>query len=710
MAFNSLPSQAYLDGIGQVLGRIGPASYLDTLALTTVGLVSGAYVLIDQIWGKPDPHNYIFFERPQEIDGAARAANAVTRNIADRMEELGKQAVVFWGSQSGTGEAFASRLVRELGQRFRLDAMAADLSDFDPETIALIPNTKVAVFILSTYGEGDPSDNAAQFWEWATKLKGTPLQELRYAAFGLGNSNYQHYNRVVEMVHQALTRGGAKSLLPVGMADDALGSTEEDFLAWKNELYAFCRQELHLEEQAAKYEPTIEAFHDESLEPIDLFHGEPVAHKSVSGESSIGAVKILRSYELFNSPTRNCLHMDVDLSEHPEWTYKTGDHLAIWPVNPDQEVDRLLRALGLSERRDVPLCFRSLDSAVHIPVPSPTSLSALFRYYVEICAAVSRETVSSLTEFAPSESAKKFLTDLYESKEGYSAFLAREHITIGKLLEMAAGTDEGVWSTIPLSYLVETLPRMRPRYYSISSSSVLSPRVAAVTALVSNTVLSGENASVIPGLTTNYLLSLSDSVNADTASRPHPRGFSYELQGPSQALEGAKIFAQLRRSTFKLPALASTPLIMAAAGTGIAPFRAFISERLRLKAMGRKIGEMVLFFGCRHSDEDYIYRSELEQMESESEGKLRIVAAFSRVSGQKKTYVQDKMHELGSDVSRLLANDATLYICGRASMAREIGKTVSAMVGKEKELSQSEAQEWAASMKRGRKWQEDVWG
>lgn len=88
MAMNSLPRQAYLDGIGQVLGRIGPTSYLDTLALTTVGLVSGAYVLVDQIWGKPDPHNYIFFERPQEIDGAARAANAVTRNIADRMEEL----------------------------------------------------------------------------------------------------------------------------------------------------------------------------------------------------------------------------------------------------------------------------------------------------------------------------------------------------------------------------------------------------------------------------------------------------------------------------------------------------------------------------------------------------------------------------------------------------------------------------------------------
>ncbi|KAH6984510.1 NADP/FAD dependent oxidoreductase [Ilyonectria sp. MPI-CAGE-AT-0026] len=702
---NTLSREATLDAVGQILGRIGPTSYLDTLALTTVGLVSGAYVLVDQIWGKPDPYNYIFYERPQEVDGAALAANQTTRNIADRMEELGKQAVVFWGSQSGTGEAFASRLVRELAQRFRLEAMAADLSDFDPETIALIPTSKVAIFILSTYGEGDPSDNAAQFWEWATKLKGTPLQQLRYAAFGLGNSNYQYYNRVVDLVDESLARAGASMLLPVGRADDALGSTEEDFLTWKNELYNFCRQELHLEEQAAKYEPAIEAYHDESLDIIDLFHGEPAAHKTVSGESSIGAVKILKSYELFNSTTRNCLHMDINLSEHPEWTYKTGDHLAIWPVNPDQEVERLIRVFGLSERRDVPLCFRSLDSAVSVPIPSPTTITALFRYYVEICAAVSRETVASLIEFAPSENAKKFLTGLYSSKEAYSAFLAREHVTLGKLLEMAAGPDQ-FWSTVPLSYLVETLPRTRPRYYSVSSSSVLSPRVAAVTALVSNTELSGETR--IPGLTTNYLLALSDSLNSE--SRPHPQGFSYELDGPSKELEGAKIFAQLRRSTFKLPALASTPLIMAAAGTGIAPFRAFIAERLRLKTMGRKIGEMVLFFGCRHTEEDYIYRAELEQMERESEGKLRIVTAFSRVSGQKKTYVQDKMQEMSSDVSRLLAEDATLYICGRASMAREIGKTVSAVVGKDKEWTQSQAQDWAASMKRGRKWQEDVWG
>jgi sulfite reductase alpha subunit-like flavoprotein len=64
--------------------------------------------------------------------------------------EQNKDVVIFWGSQSGTAEGFANRLARDCHRRFRLEALAADLSDFDPETIALIPKTKLAIFIMST--------------------------------------------------------------------------------------------------------------------------------------------------------------------------------------------------------------------------------------------------------------------------------------------------------------------------------------------------------------------------------------------------------------------------------------------------------------------------------------------------------------------------------------------------------------------------------
>ena len=80
--------------------------------------------------------------------------------------------------------------------------LVADLSDYDADTIAALPKSTLVIFVLSTFGEGDPSDNAAGLWDWLHKGQdaGLKLPGLRYAAFGLGNSNYKYYNRVVDQV------------------------------------------------------------------------------------------------------------------------------------------------------------------------------------------------------------------------------------------------------------------------------------------------------------------------------------------------------------------------------------------------------------------------------------------------------------------------------------------------------------------------------
>ncbi|OLN89753.1 NADPH-cytochrome P450 reductase 2 [Colletotrichum chlorophyti] len=705
----------------KLLSQLTPTNAADAAALTAGGLLAAAYVLRGYTWDKPDPYNYIWYERPQQGAGAG-SANKRSKNIAERLEELssrlqGKDVVIFWGSQSGTAEGFANRLARELHQRFHLQTMSADLSDYDAETIAQIPQAGLAIFIVSTYGEGDPSDNASLFWDWLTKLQDKPLASLRYAAFGLGNSNYRYYNRVVDVVDKALEDGGASRLAPVGRADDAQGATEEDFLAWKDDLYKIFREDLKLQEHEVVYEPSLAVVEDESLEPQDLHIGEPVHLIEGSGKSTansaIKPLKIKTAYDLFSSPKRSCLHLDLELDSSSQLTYKTGDHLAIWPINPDQEVERLLRVLGLTDRRNTPVSINALDASMKIRIPTPTSAETLFRYYLEICAAVPRDAVRGLAQFSPSPAAKEFLLNLGRDKDNYAGFLASNHLTVGKLLELAAKADgneaTAVWSAIPLSYLIETLPRSQPRYYSISSSSVVSPKAPSITVAVSDTPLSASSDSAIPGLTTNYLQALSRSLR-DSQSNQQTVGLSYALSGPSNALEGGRVYAHIRRSKFKLPMLASHPLIMVAAGTGLAPFRAFITERLRLQSIGKDVGQMMLFFGCQRPDEDYIYKEELEQMEKDLGGKLKIVTAFSRQEGTKKTYVQDRVRELGKEVERLLADGASLYMCGRASMAREVGKTLGDVVKAEKGWDDAQVKDWSEALKRNRKWQEDVWG
>lgn len=710
---SSLPAFSHWSIPPELLQEISkyatPTGVADYAALAIIAGVSVGYLSRGILWDQPDPYHHLNFERPQLKNGGQAAnTNKQTRNIAQKMEETGKNIVVFWGSQSGTAEGFASRLAREISIRWGQESMTADLSDYDPLTISEIPASKLAILIVSTYGEGDPSDNTVDFWSWITKADNVSLSNLRYAAFGLGNSNYKFYNRVVDIVVERLEMFGAKALMPVGKANDAEGGTEEDFMAWKDSLFTIFKDELGYQEVEAKYVPSLKVQEDESLEPIDLHHGEPNSHidapKTAAQSSPIRPLSITNSRELFTSSDRHCLHMDLDLSNQPELAYKTGDHLAIWPGNPDAEVDRLLEVLGISSRRDVPIIINPIDSTTKSTIPTPTSAHALVRYYLEICAPVNRDNVQDLAQFAPTPEAKAYLLQLGQDKALYADFINRTHVNLGRLLQLACPNQ--AWSSLPLSYLIETLPRIRPRFYSISSSSVVSPRKPSITAIVSTTPLPENSNELIHGVTSNYLLAISQHGR----SEPHPHNLTYDLNGPSDALQNGKVFAHIRRSKFKLPVTAKTPLIMVGAGTGLAPFRAFLSERCQVQKIGKEIGEMILFFGCRNPNEDYIYREELAGMQKVLGDKLRLVTAFSRLEGSPRQYVQDRVTELGCEVVRLIDEGASFYVCGRAGMAREVEKAVCATMRMAKGWTEDEVNGWSQAVKKKNKWQEDVWG
>ncbi|KAH0011586.1 riboflavin synthase domain-like protein, partial [Aureobasidium melanogenum] len=686
------------------------AGFEDIAAMALVGAASAAYMFKGTLWDKPDPYHYKWFERPQELMGG-RAGAQQTRNIAEKIEETGADMVIFWGSQSGTAERMAIRLAKECHQRFGLKVLAVDASDYESSTISQIPTSKLCIFLASTFGEGDPSDNLHGFWEWLHTTSDKPLAELRYMAFGLGNSNYKHYNEVIKVVVERLNALGAHALLPTGLADDAQGETEEHYLEWKEKVFETFRTQLGYTERDPVYEPSLKVFEDESLEPIDLNHGVPAEktsdRKTNSGMSAVYSLPVRNTRELFQiSEHRNCIHMEVDFSEHPELKYKTGDHLGVWPINPDVEVNRLLRVLGLTSRRQIPITILSLEEEVKVKVPTPTTLDALLGHYLETCAPVSRETITSLIQFAPTSAAKDFLTRL-SSKEAYAQFLHSNYINLGRLLEQAAPGD-GAWKDIPLSFIVEILPVMQPRYYSISSSSVVSPRSAALTAVVSDTVFPGTNEH-IPGLSTNYMLALKESL--EEQAKPHPHGLTYPLNGPQDVLAGGRIHAHVRKSTFKLPALASHPIVMVAAGTGIAPFRAFLLERARMQLIGRDCGPMYLFFGCRNQNQDYLYSSELSALKSQFGDLFTLVTAFSRPDNGKGVYVQHRIAEHAEDVCTLLIEgNANFYICGSAGMAREVLDTVGKELGTRMKWSEDEVKEFADKQKKFKRWQQDVWG
>lgn len=149
------------------------------------------------------------------------------------------------------------------------------MSDYESDSIARIPDSRLAIFILSTFGEGDPSDNVHEFWSWIESKRGKPLSKLRYMAFGLGNSNYKHYNAVIDHVVQEIDKLGAQALAPTGRADDARGETEEHFLEWKENILAVLKHTFDLEEHDPVYEPAIRVMENTTADNTPINHGVP---------------------------------------------------------------------------------------------------------------------------------------------------------------------------------------------------------------------------------------------------------------------------------------------------------------------------------------------------------------------------------------------------------------------------------------------------
>ncbi|QIW99071.1 hypothetical protein AMS68_004589 [Peltaster fructicola] len=688
---------------------------LDIVVLVVILLGTAAYFTKGKLWAVPkDP-----YAGSLANGNAAKAGKS--RNILEKLEETGKNCVIFYGSQTGTAEDYASRLAKEGSSRFGLKTMTADLEDYDFENLDSFPEDKVAFFVLATYGEGEPTDNAVEFYEFISGedvsftdkggVDSQPLEGFKYVAFGLGNNTYEHYNSMVRNVAKAFDRLGAKRIGKAGEGDDGAGTMEEDFLAWKEPMWAALQEQMGLEEREAVYEPVFEITDRPDLSPEDntVYLGEPNKNhledkqKGPYNAHNPYIAPIAESKELFHDPKRNCLHMEIDVSGG-NLSYTTGDHIAVWPTNPGKEVDRFLKIVGLESKRHSVIAVKGLDATAKVPFPSPTTYDAVARYHMEICAPVSRQFVAALAQFATDEPVKQEMSKIGGDREYFSKTVAQKNYNIAQLLEVLSKGQP--WTSIPFSIFCEDLNKIQPRYYSISSSSLVQPKKVSITAVVESLEVDGA-AHIVKGVTTNYLLALKEKQHG--AAHPDPNGLDYAITGPRNKYDGIHVPVHIRHSNFKLPSDPTKPIIMVGPGTGVAPFRGFVQERAQQAKDGQEVGKTILFFGCRKEKEDFLYQDEWKQYQQDLGDKFELITAFSR-DGPQKVYVQHRLKERGAEVNKLLEQKAYFYVCGdAANMAREVLETLIQTIAEQRGLDKSKAESIVKSMKSSNQYQEDVW-
>ncbi|KIJ07743.1 hypothetical protein PAXINDRAFT_89908 [Paxillus involutus ATCC 200175] len=712
------------------------SSDITILALGVV--LAGVYLFRDQIFSSSAPKSIPV--APSKITNG----HGNPRDFVAKMKEGKKRIVIFYGSQTGTAEEYAIRLAKEAKTKFGLTSLVCDPEEYDFENLDQVPEDCCVFFVVATYGEGEPTDNAVQLMQNLTddsfefsngehKLEG-----LKYVVFALGNRTYEHYNAIGRSVDAELTKMGAVRIGERGEGDDDK-SMEEDYLEWKDGMWEAFAEAMNVEEGQGGDTPdfTVTELDSHPLEKVYL--GELSARaltktKGIHDAKNPYASPVKESRELFQvGGDRNCVHIELDI-EGSGITYQHGDHVGIWPSNPDVEVDRLLCALGLYNKKDTVINIDSLDPALaKVPFPVPTTYGTVLRHYADISAVAGRQMLGVLSKFAPSPEAEACLKSLSSDKEEYATIITNGCFKLGEVLQLAAGNEfkarptpenTTAWA-IPFDIVVSSIPRLQPRYYSISSSPKLNPTSIHITAVVLkyNSIPSRlAPARHIHGVGTNFLLNVKYAANGEPLSSIATLDSTESTSLPTYAIEGPrgahkenaiyKVPIHVRRSTFRLPTNPKSPVIMVGPGTGVAPFRGFVQERV---ALARRTiekngpdaladwGTISLFYGCRKSTEDFLYADEWPKYNEELKGKFKMHCAFSREPPYKpdgsKIYVQDLVWEDRKNIAdAILVGKGYVYICGDAkAMSKAVEEVLTRILGEAK--GGSAELEGAAEMK-----------
>lgn len=229
---------------------------------------------------------------------------------------------------------------------------------------------------------------------------------------------------------------------------------------------------------------------------------------------------------------------------------------------------------------------------------------------------------------------------------------------------------------IDLPLFLKALPPLLPRFYSVASSQLLHPNHIDLLVSLTSFEHSGE---MRYGVASHFLCRQAD-------------------------LNSTSIPCYIQPTThFTLPERHDAPIIMVGPGTGVAPFRAFLQERLHLSASGKNW----LFFGERNQTTDFFYEEFWTALQSQN--RLHLDLAFSRDQAHK-IYVQHKLLEKGADIWAWLEEGALFYVCGDADpMAKEVESAILQICSAHGRLSTDEAKAYLKKLRHDKKYLADVY-
>lgn len=537
----------------------------------------------------------------------------------------------------------AAGVARDIEAKARgmgLTAAAEDLARYKTRGFK---DEETVLFIASTHGEGEPPETATSFFEFLAGRKAPSLERLRFAVLALGDSTYEFFCEAGKVLDRRLEELGATRLLD---RQDCDVDYEGDASQWAELVLSKLQDEL-----AARTPAAIPGSPAASgVIAATLAGAAPAA--SAYGKNNPFAAPVVESIGITGrGSSKATRHVELAL-DGSGLDYLPGDALGIVPSNDPALVAELLGVLGWSGSENV--AGRGGELELGRALASEFEITALTPRFIENWASLTGD--KRLAELASG------------SRAELAAFMSGNQVI--DLVRSSPATG------VSPQQFVQGLRSLQPRLYSIASSAAFVPDEVHICVAPVQYRLHERDRHGVASMYLAQHRNLGDSV---------------------------PVYVQ-RNDNFRLPDDADTPIVMIGAGTGVAPYRAFMQHREALGIAGKSW----LFFGERNFRTDFLYQTEWQEWHR-SKALTRVDLAFSRDQSDK-VYVQHRLREQAEALFGWLEDGAHLYVCGDAEhMAHDVHAALLWVVAGQRKRGDEDAQAYLRELQAAGRYLKDVY-